>query len=184
MPLLLRTLKGVEAQAADLSAIFRQIQHDFYYMMRRRFASEGAFEGHGRWTGLSDQYAAWKESVRPGQPILAFNFGLMESLTSPGGPGSIAAIGPHEMIVGTGLRTKSGHGLGWLHQRGWKKRGGGRAPARPLIPEPLGEPTINRWMRIVRDHFARAMGVGRPGPGFMAHPLYNFGWVTGETVMG
>ena len=105
----------------DYRPMWPVIEDDFYSLVGRQFATEGA-EGGTAWVSLSDAYGTWKEIHYPGKPILQRTGELMASLTSPTAPGAVRVEERKTLTLGTTVPYAI------YHQRGTKKM-----PARPEI---------------------------------------------------
>lgn len=58
-----RALAGITEIPEDMRPAWELIANDFYSMIQRRFAREGAHEGEPRWRALTPRYARWKLGI-------------------------------------------------------------------------------------------------------------------------
>lgn len=66
--------------------VFPRLQPVFEEHTRRQMDAEGQGPVKGHWQQLSEAYAAWKDGVAPGNPILQLKGDLYEGLTSSSSP--------------------------------------------------------------------------------------------------
>lgn len=118
-------LERFEDRGDDLEVPLGRMVRQWERWEDDHFRQEGARWG-SKWEPLSARYAAWKESKRPGKPILVFDGVLKASLTRTGSEGSIREIysdrGRHGFVVGTNVEYAEAH-----------QNGTDIMPARPIL---------------------------------------------------
>lgn len=77
-----RRLRGLAAQVVDLRPFWPIVRRLVRGWFRSHFESEGLWGGD-YWQPLSVDYWSWKESVRPGRPILVFDGKLRRAVFAP-----------------------------------------------------------------------------------------------------
>lgn len=83
-----------------------------------QFAAEGAGPVAGQWAALTPTYAAWKEGVAPGMPILEFSGALRSALTSSSSAGARREATATDFVFGTqGVPYASFHQTGTAKMR-------------------------------------------------------------------
>lgn len=130
-------LKGLLERLRDLRPAWRQI---VVYMRRAtllHFASEGG-RGGAQWAPLTPRYAAQKEKVFPGQPIMRASDQLFRSLTDQTAD-SVVEIEAQALTYGTSLP------YGRYHQRGE-----GYNPQRKILV--VTQEDRRQLKKIVRAH--------------------------------
>jgi hypothetical protein len=142
-------LRLAEERGADLSAAFTRILYDFQGEQEQVFAGSGAFGGRGGWEPLSESYAAWKEQVVAGAPILTLTGLMRASLTDVEAEGAVRTVTADELFIGTDLMVGPWN-LASLHHTG-TKRG---MPARPPIR--VTDEQLERWLQIIAEHLVGA----------------------------
>lgn len=138
-------LRLAAERGVDLSAAFRRIVYDFQGEQGQVFANSGAFGGRGGWEPLSEDYAAWKERIVAGAPVLTLTGLMRESLTDMEAEGAVRRITADELFIGTDIMVGPWN-LAWLHHTG-TKRG---MPARPPIR--VTDEQLERWLQIIVEH--------------------------------
>lgn len=146
--LLGRKLTAYELSLGDMSRPLGEVAADLNVNIIGAFASQGAWNGFGGWTALSERYGGWKERRAPGTPILvgvtADHKGSREHPSRPGSyrpsgrmreemtsPGSYR-VGPRSMLYAPPT-----------DYAGYHLTGTSRMPARPQIE--LSVETLHLW---------------------------------------
>lgn len=131
-----RTLARFADNVGDASPVWNTLADRFASIERRQFASQGGY-GSGGWVALSPRYAAWKQRVAPGKPILELTGALKDSLTRR--PFGVEVIEPGFMVLGSGIE------YGEFHQRG-----DGVPVRRPVeLPESERRTWVNLIQRFI-----------------------------------
>lgn len=133
-----------EAQQ-DLSSAFTQIMFQFQEEQEQVFASSGAFGGRTVWKPLSEKYAAWKEKVIAGAPILTLASIMRESLTDAEATGAVRVVTADELFIGVDFMV-GGYNLAELHHTGTKRGLPKREPIR------VTEDQMDTWTEIIARH--------------------------------
>lgn len=111
----------------------------------RQFDAEGTGPAAGAWTQLQPAYAAWKEGVYPGQPILVATGALREALTNDANVHALRDYTDANFNFGTqGLDYASFH-----------QTGTGRMPPRP--PFDFGPDVEREMARAAADGVRKAV---------------------------
>lgn len=132
-----RTLSGLAERAEDLRPVWDSLADRFENAEKRQFRSEGRY-GSGGWQPLSDDYAAWKDRVAPGKPIMELTGDLKKDLTTQ--PFALDVREPHLFMVGT-MDPKAR----------WHQEGAGRNPQRKVVSLPESEK--RQWVKTMQRYF-------------------------------
>lgn len=143
-------------QVKDWRPVFEAILADFKKGETEQFRSEGRY-GSGGWPALSPKYAAWKESVRPGMPILVFSGLLMKAASNPRAEIGATTLkitiddaGSYSVFTKTkGTVTRHKPAVAEFHQAG-----AGRLKKRPVIQLPQSQ--IVRWQKLFQSYMVAA----------------------------
>lgn len=102
------------AECADFGKhIFPELVPVLEAGVRAQFDAEGGGPAAGAWAQLTAQYAAWKEGVYPGQPILVATGALQDALTVDGSAHALRDYSASMLNFGTqGLDYASFHQTG------------------------------------------------------------------------
>lgn len=130
-------LKGLLERLRDLRPVWRSLTVYLRRAALQQFASEGG-RGGAQWAPLTPRYAAQKEKVFPGQPIMRASDRLFQSLTDQTAD-SVVEIEAQEMTFGTEVPYARYH-----------QRGEGRNPQRKILV--VTEEDRRQLKKIVRAH--------------------------------
>lgn len=134
------------AELADFGKhIFPELVPVLEAAVEGQFDAEGAGPSSGPWAALSAAYAAWKEGVYPGQPLLVATGALRDALTVPTSAHALRDYSSAQFNFGTaGLEYAS------FHQTGTS-----RMPARP--PFDFGPDFERELQRAAADGVRKAV---------------------------
>ncbi len=127
-----RRLEGFEARSRDMRPAWDELRDRFVAYEEDWFASEG----RGGWAPLSPDYARWKATHFPGEPILRREHTLYDSLMGP----DVDVREPAFAMFGTSDPVAA------YHQRG----DGNHLPIRRVID--VDDTERAEWARVVQRH--------------------------------
>ena len=105
--------RGGEAIADFGRFVFPKLGPAMERAEQAQFDAEGEGPVSGAWAALSPSYAAWKEGVRPGMPILQFDGALRAALTTAAAANAHREWTAANFVFGTaGLPYASFHQTG------------------------------------------------------------------------
>jgi len=102
------------------------------------FSSGGSFDGRKAWVKLSDKYAARKNKIAPGKPILRLTDKLYKQATGKDG---IYEVSDTKMETGVNLPYAR------VHQYGYSEK---NIPARPYLT--IGKTQQGKWNAIMNKY--------------------------------
>jgi phage gpG-like protein len=129
--------------------VFPKLQPVFEEHTKRQMDAEGQGPVAGHWQALSEAYAAWKDDVAPGNPLLQLKGDLYEGLTSSSSPLAHRAYSAAQFNFGTQNVPYAS-----FHQTGTH-----RMPARPPFDfneEQLQQDTQRAGIEGVREAMREA----------------------------
>lgn len=132
------TLERWENQLDDSEPVFQAMAEQFGKTMTSQFRKQGGHSG-SQWAPLSPAYAAWKQRLFPGKPILQLGGDLRDSLIKR--PFGVDEVWDKGMVVGTAVPYATYH-----------QNGTDRMPARPIIGKPTQQEmktfgdTLHSWV--------------------------------------
>ncbi|MGH2954882.1 MAG: phage virion morphogenesis protein [Thermoanaerobaculia bacterium] len=104
-----RAFAALAREAADLREPLAEIGDSIIDTVGKQFQTEGA-HGGARWAPLNPDYAAYKESVRPGRPLLVFDALMRQAALSR----SALTVGPRSLVYEIrdekAIHHQQGHG--------------------------------------------------------------------------
>ena len=84
--------------------VFNAIGRDIRRELRKVFNAEGAYPGgQTRWPELKPRYAAWKQRVAPGKPMLELSGSYKKSVTIRGARGNIHRVTRRSIQLGSAI---------------------------------------------------------------------------------